>query len=204
MAMGISQLTENLKRIIKGKKSLLLFTGDKGSSLLMDIVKDMDVNIAFINTGYHFNEIMDYVKIYPLKIDFIQNKYASAEPAIDSDKCCKERKADALKEYLESVASQYLIVPFRDEEKDNGIEDSYIKGIDIEIIRPLADLKEQDIWINIKENKLRFSAIYNKSYNIVDCRFCTTRHGWKRQGKIFKTEGLEKETEEKLKALGYM
>lgn len=198
------QIKEDLKEI-SDKNSVLLVTGDKGSSLLMDAVKDMDVSIVFIDTGYQFNEVMDYIKNYPNRIEIIRNSSTSANPEIDMTICCRERKIDPLKEYLENKNTQSLIVPFASEEKDNGVEDSYLMGINnIQIIRPLADLSEREIWMIIKEKKLPFSRICNKGYKFVDCKCCMTRHGRRKEGKVSKTNGLDKETEEKLKALGYM
>ncbi|MDO8281331.1 MAG: phosphoadenosine phosphosulfate reductase family protein [Thermodesulfovibrionia bacterium] len=198
-------IRNKIKNSINDRKSVFLFTGDKASTLLMSIVNDMDMNIVFIDTGFHFNEIMDYVKTSAADINIIRNINALADPAIDMSECCSQRKGGALKEYLEMAKAECLIVPFRDEERGNGIEDSYLKRIDnIEIIRPLAELTESDVWLRIKESKLQFSSIYNKGYSVVDCKCCTARHGRKRQGEELKTDVMDKETEEKLKALGYM
>ncbi len=199
------QIKKNLEKFISGKRTVFLFSGDKGSTLLMNVVKDINVNIIFIDTGYQFNEIIDYVKSYGSKIEVIKNSNASIDYIVDMDECCHQRKAKVLKEYLSNTNAESLIVPFRDEERDNGIELSYLNDIDnIKVIRPLANLTERNIWIKIKENKLSFSAIYNKGYKIVDCKCCMTRHGRKKREGVDGTEELDKETEEKLKSLGYM
>lgn len=201
----MQQIKRNLGEHIRGKKSVFLFTGDNGSALLMGVVKNMNVNIVFIDTGYHFNEIIDYVKSYGSEIVIIKNNSASAEPAGGMDKCCYQRKIEVLKGYLDNLKAECLIVSFRDEEKDNKIEDSYLRGIDnIKIIMPLSDLTERDIWIKIKENKLTFSKIYNKGYKFVDCKCCTTRHGRRNKDRGEKIKEVDRETEEKLKSLGYM
>ncbi len=201
----IQEIKKAMEEEIGKAKSALLFTGDKDSTLLLDIVKDMNVDIVFIDTGYHFDEIGDYVKSLGNKIKIIKNNNASIDPAVDMDRCCNQRKVEALKNYLDRVKAECLIVPFRDEERGNGIEDSYLEGIEnIEIRRPLADLTERDIWVEIKEDKLPFSRIYNKGYRFVDCKCCTTRHGRKKQGRSNKEDGMDRETEERLKSLGYM
>ncbi len=220
----MQQIKRNLEGSINDKKAVFLFTGNKESTLLMSIVKDltavqaglparqsgMDVNIIFIDTGYQFNEIIDYVKSYGSKIEAIKNSKASIVPTIrnDIDECCFQRKAEVLNEYLDSVNAELLIVPFRSEERDNGIEYSYLSLVNnIKVIKPLADLTEREVWIKIKEYKLPFSTIYNKGYTIVDCKCCATRHGRKKDEKADKTNELDnetKETEEKLKSLGYM
>jgi len=125
----------------------------------------MNIRIVFIDTGYHFNEIMSYAEKLSSKIEIIVNNKASINYAVDMDKCCTERKAETLKEYLNNIKVECLVVPFRDDDKLNGIENSYLKGIDnIEIIRPLADLTERDIWTRIKEQNLTFSTIYKRGY----------------------------------------
>ncbi len=209
----MEQIRKNLEETIAGKKSVILFTGDKESTLLMNAVKDltavqagMNIIVVYINTGYQFDEIIDYVKSLGDKIEIIKNKNVSVVPTSqnDMDKCCNQRKAESLKEYLDNVKAECLIVPFREEEKAYGIEDSYLNGIDnIKIVKPLADLAERDVWVKIKEYKLPFSAIYNKGYRVVDCKCCTTRHGRKKRGEK-KNKGLSKEIEKKLGLLGYM
>lgn len=206
----MQQIKKNLEESIHGKKSIFLFTGDKGSTLLINVIKDltavqagMNVSVVFIDTGYQFNEIMNYVKNLGSIIGIIKNNNVSIDHTVDMDKCCSQRKVEALKEYLDNIRAECLIVPFRDEEKSNEVEDSYLNGIDnVKIIKPLADLINRDVWMKIKEYKLPFSTIYNKGYKFVDCKCCTTRHGRKKQKE--EDKGFDKETEEKLKSLGYM
>ena len=68
----MQQIKENLEEYIRGKKSVFLFTGDKGSTLLLNVVGDMNMNIVFIDTGYQFDEIMNYVKNLGSKIKIIK------------------------------------------------------------------------------------------------------------------------------------
>lgn len=209
----MEQIKENLEETIAGKKSVFLFTGDKESTLLMNIIKDltavqagMNIIVVYIDTGYQFDEIIDYVDSLGDKIETIKNKNVSVVPTArnDMDKCCNQRKVESLNEYLDNVKAECLIVPFRDGQKADGIEDSYLNGIDnIKIIKPLADLAERDVWVKIKEYKLPFSKIYNKGYRIVDCKCCTTRHGRKKQREE-KSKELSKKIEKKLESLGYM
>lgn len=203
---NIEQIKKYLEKAISGKRPVLLFTGDKGSTLLLKIIEDIDnidVRKIFIDTGFHFDEILDYVKELSHKIEIIKNNNATMDSSINMDKCCKQRKVETLKQYLSNVRADCLIVPFIDEEKKYGIEDSYLDGIEsVEVIRPLFTLTERDIWINIKENKLPFSTIYNKGYRIVDCKSCTTRTG-RKVPQSMKNE-FDEETIEKLKSLGYM
>jgi phosphoadenosine phosphosulfate reductase len=194
-----------LAESISRKKSVVLFTGDIGSTLLLDAVKDLNVDIVFIDTCFHFNEIMVYVKSCGDKVVVIKNSDVPVKPEDNMDQCCYQRKAEMLKVYLDSRGAQCLIVPFIDEEHAAEIESSYLSGIDnVEIIKPLYGIAESDIWTSIKERRLPFSKIYNKGYKSIDCRYCTTRHGRKKQDGYKKAEILDKKTEEKLKALGYM
>ena len=200
----MQKIKKDLEEYIKGKKSVFLFTGDKGSTLLMSVIKEMEVSIIFIDTAYQFNEIMDYINRLGGKIEII-NSNASVDFTSGMSECCYQRKTKVLKKYLDKTNAECLIVPFIDEERNNGIEDSYLNGINnIKIIRPISDLTERDVWIKIKEYRLPFSPIYNKGYRLVDCKCCTTRHGRRKYIEEDKNRGLDKETEEKLKSLGYM
>jgi 3'-phosphoadenosine 5'-phosphosulfate sulfotransferase (PAPS reductase)/FAD synthetase len=201
----MQKIKKDLEEYIKGKKSAFLFTGDKGSALLISVIKDIGISIIFIDTGYQFNEIIDYINSLGSKIEIIKNSNASIDYTSDMSECCYQRKTKALKEYLDKTNAECLIVPFIDEERNNGIEDSYLNGINnIKIIRPISDLTERDVWIRIKEYKLPFSPIYNKGYRFVDCKCCTTRLGRGKYIEEDKNGELDKETEERLKALGYM
>ena len=200
----MQKIKKDLEDYIRGKKSVFLFTGDKGSTLLMNVIKDTRVSIIFIDTAYQFNEITDYISSLGSKIEII-NSNASVDFTSGMSECCYQRKTKVLKEYLDKTNTECLIVPFIDEEKNNGIEDSYLKGINnIKIIRPLSDFTERDVWLKIKECKLPFSPVYNKGYRFVDCKCCTTHHGRKKYIEGDKNGELDKETEEKLKSLGYM
>ncbi len=200
----MQKIKKDLGEYIRGKKSVFIFTGDKGSTLLMSVIKEVEVSIVFIDTGYQFNEITDYINRLGSKIEII-NSNASVDFTSGMSECCYQRKPKVLKEYLDKTNAECLIVPFINEEKNNGIEDSYLNGINnIKIIRPLSDLTERDIWIKIKKYKLPFSKIYNKGYRLVDCKCCMTRHGRRKHLGDEKNKELDKETEEKLKSLGYM
>lgn len=202
----MQQMKKNLAEHIGDRKAVLLFTGDVESTLLMGVAADLNVKVIFIDTGYHFDEIIDYVKGFGSKIETIKNTNASVDYTVDMDKCCYQRKVETLKGYLDNINAQCLIVPFRNDERDSGIEDSYLKGIgNIEIIRPLSDLTQQDVWRKIKEYKLSFSVIYHKGHRFIDCASCVTRHGRKKQFEENKDRKLlDKEIEEKLKSLGYI
>ncbi|MEM3101647.1 MAG: phosphoadenosine phosphosulfate reductase family protein [Candidatus Nitrosotenuis sp.] len=194
--------------VVKNKRIVFLFTGDKGSTLLMNLIydiRDIEIKTIFIDTGFHFNEILDYIKDVPYKIEIIRNNKATIDSSVDMHKCCYQRKVETLKHYLSDVRADCLIVPFTDEEKKIGIEDSYLSGLqDIEIIRPLANITERDIWKSIKENKMPLSKIYNMGYRVIDCRPCTTRTGRRvPQDQVLSRE-FDNETIEKLKSLGYM
>ena len=201
----MQEIIKNLEEHIRGRKAIFLFTGDKGSTLLMNVVKEMKMRIVFVDTGYHFEEIIDFNKKLGGKIEIVSNSNVTVNYSDDMIECCKQRKMEALQGYLDKVKAECLIVPFTDEEKDNGIEASYLSGIEnIKIIRPLADLTERDIWLKIRENKLPYSTIYNKGYKIVDCKCCTTRRGRKKHGEDTQDKIRDQETEEKLRSLGYM
>lgn len=201
----INRIKQYLQVKTAGKRAVLLCTGDNGSTILMDIIKDRNIKPVFIDTGYHFDEIISCIEGYKDRIEVVRNDDAVAEPSAGMSECCRQRKSDVLEKYLDHENAQCLIAPFTDEGKNNGIEDSYLSGINnMQIIRPLADLKESELWTLIKGRDIPFAKIYNKGYKFVDCKCCTTRHGRKKLNKTSKTHDLDRETEEKLKALGYM
>jgi 3'-phosphoadenosine 5'-phosphosulfate sulfotransferase (PAPS reductase)/FAD synthetase len=201
----IQEIKRQLKERISGRSGVLLLTGDKGSTLLLNLTHGMNIKSVFIDTGFHFDEILEYIKGLGREIEVIKNSNVTVVNTDDMLKCCYLRKIEPLKGYLNDIKPDYLVVPFTEEEKRNGIEDSYLNGIDnIEIIRPLSGLTDRDIWLYIKENNLPFSALYKKGYKIIDCKSCTTRIGRKMPHKEGEKVSFDSETIEKLKSLGYM
>lgn len=201
----MDKLKNELEEVIASNKSVFLFVGDKESTILFDFLKDMDVAIVMIDTGCHFQEVMDYAGELGNKIEIVKNNGVSVNYTINMDKCCAQRKADVLKEYLVNAGTECIIVPFIGDGTSKEIEDSYLQGITgIKIVRPLAQWSERNIWVKIKEDKLPFCRIYKKGYKTFDCKPCTTRHGRNKQVNDADDNRLDDETEEKLKALGYM
>ncbi len=205
---NLKHIKKHLEETVKDKQAVFLFTGEKGSTLIINIIDDINninVKTVFIDTGFHFDEILNYIKELPYKIEIIKSNNATIDSSVNMYECCKQRKAETLRHYLTEAKADCLIVPFIDEEKKYEVEDSYLNGIEnIEIIRPLSNLTERDIWISIKEKKMPFSKIYNKGYKIVDCKCCTTRTGRKVPQKEVLSREFDSETIEKLKSLGYM
>lgn len=201
----MDKLREEIIRAAGGLKTVLLFTGDAGSALLLEIVKDMEYGVVFIDTGYHFKDSYEFIKNLDHNIEIVKNKNASILSEDGMKECCRQRKTEALRKYLDSNNVDCLILPFRDDEKDVGIEDSYIRGLGkIKIIRPLASLSEQDLWVKINKNKICFSSLYKKGYKFIDCWCCITRFGRKCQDNVELINEVDRETVDKLKALGYM
>jgi 3'-phosphoadenosine 5'-phosphosulfate sulfotransferase (PAPS reductase)/FAD synthetase len=199
------QIKEELEEIAGRKKCVFLFTGNKESTLLMSFLNDMKIDAVFIDTNCQFDEINEYARSFGSALEIVKSENVSVSSADDFQKCCYQHKVIPLKKILEAKKADCLIVPFRDEEIGNGVENSYLQDIDnIKIIRPLSDMSEAEVWTMIREKKLSYSDIYNKGYMIVDCNCCTTRHGRKMHRNPAETDKFDRETEEKLKALGYM
>jgi len=201
----IERIKENLRESIHNRKALLLFTGDKGSTLLINIIRGMNIHAVFIDTGFHFDEILAYRETLTDKIEIIKNHSAAPDSSVHMPDFCNRMKVELLTEYLSRHQGECLIVPFLDEDKKYGVEDSYLNGLkDVKIIRPLANVNERDVWIMINESNMPYSSIYNKGYKVVDCKCCTTRTGRKKPVKERSDIAFDKETVEKLKSLGYM
>jgi len=202
---SIQEIGCELKERIKRKEGVLLITGDKGSTLLLDILKGSNIKSLFIDTGIHFDEVVEYIKDLEKEVDIINSKNTADVTPDNMVKCCRQRKAEPLKKYLYDIKAEYIVVPFTEEDKRNGLEDSYLNGLEgIEIIRPLYDVADRDIWVYIKEHSLAFTSLYRKGYKVIDCRECTTRIGRRRPDKETDNGSFDSETIEKLKSLGYM
>ena len=75
----IPQIKKNIEYFVRGKKAILLLTADNGSSLLINIVREMKMRSVFVDTGYHFSEIVSHIEEVKNNIDCVQNHDATAE-----------------------------------------------------------------------------------------------------------------------------
>ena len=155
----MDQIRKKLKEQLGSDKSVFLFTGDKESTLLLDLVSEMNVSVVFIDTGYHFEEVMEYVRKLGSRIEILKNEDATVDWTIDMNKCCAQRKVEVLSEYLKNVKAECIIVPFTEDKNSREIYNSYLKEISgLRILKPMADLSQRDIWMKIKEERARASS----------------------------------------------
>lgn len=201
----MNNLQEQVEKHLAGENVMVLFTGDKCSSILMKVTESTKVKAIFLDTGFQFDDILKIAESYGERIHIIRNDGVTEHPDINMRDCCYKRKSNSLADYLSKNEIERLIVPFTAEDNKIGIEDSYLYGVTgISIIRPFYEITNKMIWSFLKSEDIPSARIYNKGYRFVDCKCCITRFGRRIEEKTVRKDDFDIETEEKLKALGYM
>lgn len=161
------------------------------SSVLIHLISktNLGIPIVFIDTGFHFNETIDYYKtiisrfqklnFIPLvpnlnKKEFLQ-KFGRNIYNEDPDFCCNINKVNPLYNYLEKQEIRTWYAALRKSQsafrktinQSEKIRDDLIK------IYPLLCWTESDIDNYIKANSLPSHPLQNQGYESIGCYPCT-------------------------------
>ena len=176
------------------ENSVLFFTGDKESTFLLELTRDQNMHVIFVDTGLYLQEIYDYVKLVEKHWDFQAEILQDARAIEKSRASGREECYDFLKKkivlpYLKTQGISSLIEPIK-------FEQETIEHEGIMSVFPLSGFSELEIWLYIKEKKLPYCELYNKGYKDVGCDPCS-------KSEVSKNVH-DKEVSRRLKALGYL
>lgn len=89
--------------------------------------------------------------------------------------CCEIRKIEPLEKALKELSA--WITGLR---REQSVTRTEVKKVDIDAshnsivkINPLADWSEEQVWSYIKENKIPYNALHDRSYPSIGCAPCT-------------------------------
>jgi len=167
----------------KAKNPFVIFTGGKDSLTTLHLVRRVStnpVNVLFIDTSAHFNEIYLFIekmrRLWGFNLIKEKNEEALKGLKIAEDKteCCLQLKGIALKNSIEKYGIDYLFTGFRGEGEEACRNEEYIfPGEDCIRINPIVHFTEKEVWEYIKKNNLPYCSLYDKGYSTVDCMPCT-------------------------------
>lgn len=185
------------------------------SSVLIHLISktNLEIPIVFIDTGFHFDETIDYYKTIDSKyqkLDFIKisadistskflNKYGKEIYNKNPNFCCNFNKVAPFNSYLENkrIRIWYTAVRKSQSSSRNNLNHRVEINKDLLKIHPLLLWTEKEIIAYLRENSLPIHPLKSKGYGSIGCYPCTKigkgRTG--RWGKLEKTEcGLHLET----------
>ena len=160
------------------------------SVVLLHMVSNIDpsIPILFLETGWHFQETLDFKRelIQRLKLTNVTDLKADPnkrEASIkdshgkpyeeDPDRCCYINKVEPLQKALKNYEA-WISGIRRSQSKtreDIAIVEEYENGL-IKI-NPLANLTSGDIWWYIREHSLPKHPLFDKGYLSIGCWPCT-------------------------------
>ena len=161
------------------------------STVLIHLISktNLDIPIVFIDTGFHFNETVDYYKSVVLKYPYLKFRKISAElQAVEflekygknihkenPEFCCKTNKILPLDNLIESdnVRIWYAAIrksqsPFR-----NSLDERIKLKNNLIKIHPLLLWTELDISNYMRVNSLPHHPLSIKGYESIGCYPCT-------------------------------
>ncbi len=177
-----------------GEGSAIYFTGDKESTLLLELRGDRDIPVIFVDTGLYPPELYQYLEEaeshWGFKAVVLRNERVIEESTVYGKKECYELlKMEVVVPYLMDEGLGTLIEPLK-EEFERLEEEGLVR------IFPLAGFSELEVWRLIKDKSLPYCRLYNKGFRDVGCEPCSKTA----QGEEIDQE----EVRRRLKALGYL
>lgn len=180
----ISEAVEVIKETLsKAKNPFVAFTGGKDSLTTLHLVRSVcriPVNVLFIDTSAHFDEIYLFVekirRLWGLNLKMEKNEEAFKTVKIAEDKaeCCSLLKAQPLKHSVRKYEIDYLFTGIRKDEQEARKNEQYTSPKEDHIrVNPIVYFTERDVWEYIKKYNLPYCSLYDKGYRSIDCSPCT-------------------------------
>lgn len=171
--------------------SAIFFTGDKESTLLLELRKGLDIPVIFVDTGFYPEEIYRYLEVAEKHWGFkatvlIDKKVIENSSAKGKEECYNLLVSEIIMPSLLDKGVYTLIEPLK-ESKSVG---------KIKRVFPLIGFTDLEVWRLIREGNIPYCDLYNKGFRDVGCEPCSTA------GRGEDTD--QEEVKRRLKALGYL
>ena len=160
--------------------------------VILDMLRDIkrDIAVIFIDTGYHFPEVYDFVdklrREWDINLKVVRHNMEVKEfekvygklYEKDPDMCCKLRKVEPLLRELENYT--LWITGLRREQSPTRanlqIEEhtTLPSGKRIVKLNPLAFWTWKDVWKYTVDKKIPYLKLYDIGYKSIGCKPCTS------------------------------
>ena len=158
----------------------LALTASMTDAVLIDLAVQVypEIEVAFIDTGYHFPETLDTVETvrrkYGLNLKMMTVKHHDdALWEVDPENCCSAVKVGQLDRAL--LGKSAWMSGLRRSEADTRIKAPLIardlRGL-IKI-NPIAMWSDDDVWGYIRENDVPYNPLIDEGYLSIGCQPCT-------------------------------
>lgn len=175
----------------------IAFSGGKDSTVLLDLVRKVDENIAciFLDHGRHFPETYEFVKSVPNMQTISKTDW---EP--DPISCCAQVKIELIKTAVRELELDVLFVGIRrDEHPARNVKEYEEQFSDHVRVYPILDWTEGDVWKYLNSRNIPTNPLYKDGYRSIGCVNCTVTGGEsEREGR-----GSKELVMKRLRELGY-
>ncbi len=174
----------------------IAFSGGKDSTILLDLVREIDKGIpcVFLDHGRHFPETYEFVKTIPNMQNITKTDW---EP--DPVSCCGPAKIELIEMAIRALKLDILFVGIRRDEhpaRDVDYEEQFPTH---KRVYPILDLSEKDVWKYLNSKNIPTNSLYDKGYRSVGCVNCSSPGGKdEREGR-----GSKELVMKRLRELGY-
>lgn len=149
-----------------------------------------DIPVLFLDTGYHFAEVLEYrdrmASEWQLNLTSLQPALTITEQEsqfgilnqTDPTRCCQLRKVQPLFAALESYTIWFTGLR-REQARSRGalkeVDDFPLpSGRTIRKVSPLTEWFSKDVWTYASEHNIPLLRLYDKGYTSIGCEPCTT------------------------------
>ena len=183
--LTVEQRIEELYKDFDSKEIMLTSSFAATSAFLLRVFSKINVEqkIYFINTGYHFNDTLEYkeqlTKLYHLNVVDVsaekwEHDFTTKDETWkkDPDLCCSVNKVKPLEKIKERFTVWVSgLMEWQSDHRSslNIFED---RGGILKFY-PLLDVSKEKREEYIKENKLPFHPLISKGYSSIGCEHCT-------------------------------
>ena len=137
------------------------------------------IEVAFLDTGYHFAETLWYVEQVRARFDLNLSVIKPEVPLddlwlTDPDACCAARKVEPLARALSGKAA-WMSGLRRDEapSRANSPIVSYDVGRGLVKVNPLATWDDKQTWAYVCDNDIPYNPLLDHGYASIGCYNCT-------------------------------
>jgi phosphoadenosine phosphosulfate reductase len=160
----------------------------KTSSVVIDIATKIapDARFFYLDTDVLFDETYDtrdrFEDHYGIEFERYHNVSLGEQARLygdelwkrDPDSCCGIRKVEPMREALSQVDAWVSGIRREDSQhRANAPKFSWDKRFGLWKLNPIADWSEKDVWNYIREHRVPYNPLHDRSYPSIGCTHCT-------------------------------
>jgi len=193
---------ELIEKVLKEhKKSVVAFSGGKDSTVVLDLVRNIDNSVpaVFCDTGVEAKETYQYIKrvnnIITLKprktfwqcIDEYGYPEIKSKSKSHGNRCCFWLKEEPMNRYIKEYNIDLMFTGLTSDESNSRKlffmhrgNYMFVKSQNVWKCHPIHDFSEKDVWDYINSNNLDYNELYDKGAKRTGCQPCTAYCNWKK------------------------